>query len=226
MSAFKPVLAFDVYGTLIDPSGIDDRLRLHFPEKADRIIALWRQKQLEYSFRRAVMNQYVTFPVCTAQALKYACEVTGCVLTHTISQDLLAGYRQLPSFPEVSDALSRLRQHGYTLVAFSNGMPDDLQSLFNHANISGYFHSVISVDPVRDFKPSPRVYQHLLTELKRPADDCYLISGNPFDILGAISHGLHAVWIQRDKLTVFDPWGIKPTAVIRSLVDLEAVLNK
>ena len=57
-------------------------------------------------------------------------------------------------------------------------------------------------------------------------DILFVLYGNPFDILGAISHGLHAVWIQRDKLTVFDPWGIKPTAVIRSLVDLEAVLNK
>lgn len=226
MNALKPALAFDVYGTLIDPSGIGDSLRLHFPEKADQILSLWRQKQLEYSFRRAVMGQYVTFPVCTAQALDYACEVTGSILTNTIREELLAGYRQLPTFPEVPDALASLDQLGYSLVAFSNGMPDDLESLFHHADIRGYFDAVISVDSVKDFKPSPRVYQHLIKEVGRTAEDCYLISGNPFDILGALGQGLHAVWLQRDEKSVFDPWGIKPTAVIRSLVDLDTVLNE
>lgn len=225
MNTLKPVLAFDVYGTLIDPSGIVERLRLYFPEKAHQIVTLWRQKQLEYSFRRAVMGQYVTFPVCTAQALDYACEVLGCVLTGTMRQDLLSGYRQLPAFPEVADILSTLRVNGFVLVAFSNGMPGDLQSLFEHASIAGHFDVIVSVDPIQNFKPSPIVYQHLISEVKRPAKDCYLISGNPFDILGAMGQGLPAIWLQRDKKTVFDPWGIKPTAVIRSLVDLTTVLN-
>ncbi len=225
MNANKPVLAFDVYGTLINPSGIAARLVTYFPEKADLIVSIWRQKQLEYSFRRSLMRQYVTFPICTAQALDYACKVAGCNLTKTIKRDLLAGYRELPCFPEVPEALDSLRQRGFALVAFSNGMPGDLSALFEHAGITGHFDAIISVDPVKDFKPSPAVYQHLISEVQRPAEDCYLISGNPFDILGALGQGLPTVWLQREENIVFDPWDSKPTVVIRSLVDLTTVFN-
>ena len=61
-----PVLAFDVYGTLIDPLGMEAHLRETFGERAKEATALWRSKQLEYSFRRALMRKYVNFDICTA----------------------------------------------------------------------------------------------------------------------------------------------------------------
>ena len=64
--------AFDVYGTLIDTNGVLDKLREYTEDQAEGISTVWRAKQLEYSFRRGLMQQYVPFPEITAQALDYA----------------------------------------------------------------------------------------------------------------------------------------------------------
>ena len=67
------VLAFDVYGTLIDPFRMEDHMRSFFGGRAKEATELWRSKQLEYSFRRALMKKYESFDVCTAQALRFVC---------------------------------------------------------------------------------------------------------------------------------------------------------
>ena len=66
-------LGFDVYGTLIDTAGISAALVQHVGERATTFASLWRSKQLEYAFRRALMNKYRDFAVCTRQALDYLC---------------------------------------------------------------------------------------------------------------------------------------------------------
>ena len=45
-------IAFDIYGTLINPHGVVDELTRHLGERAPAFSNLWRDKQLEYSFRR------------------------------------------------------------------------------------------------------------------------------------------------------------------------------
>jgi 2-haloacid dehalogenase len=47
-----------------------------------------------------------------------------------------------------------------------------------------------------------------------------LVSSNAFDVIGAVSAGMKAAWLQRSSSTVFDPWGIDPTRVIHGLDEL------
>ena len=54
-------LGFDVYGTLIDTAGVTEALKQYAGENAAAFSSLWRDKQLEYSFRRALMQNYVPF---------------------------------------------------------------------------------------------------------------------------------------------------------------------
>ena len=70
----KYTLAFDVYGTLINTSGIYTSLEKMIGEKAAQVMDTWRNKQLEYSFRRGLMNSYVDFSVCTKDALEFSCK--------------------------------------------------------------------------------------------------------------------------------------------------------
>ena len=58
-------LAFDIYGTLIDPHGVVDELARHVGERAPEFSGIWRDKQLEYTWRRGLMRCYENFPVCT-----------------------------------------------------------------------------------------------------------------------------------------------------------------
>jgi len=214
-------LAFDIYGTLIDTAGVTESLKNLVGEDAAHFSDCWRQKQLEYSFRRGLMAQYADFSICTRDALSYTCQALGHPLTETAQQDLLQTYRVLPAFPDVQSALEDLKQQGHRLFAFSNGKPDDLVSLLDHAGISDAFEGIVSVHEVETFKPNPTVYRHFLEQASSSAQNSWLISSNPFDVIGAIAAELNAAWVQRSPQALFDPWGINPTITVSSLSELE-----
>ena len=216
----KTVLAFDVYGTLIDTAGVVAELRELVGETADEFSQAWRDKQLEYSFRRGLMRRYEDFAVCTRDALEYTCTRFDAELTKTSKDALLGTYRELPAFDDVTDSLNTLRDGGFALYAFSNGSFDAVQTLLAAAGISDYFIDVVSVEDLQTFKPNPDVYHHFLSRSGADKDQAWLISGNPFDVIGAISAGMKAAWVRRTPESIFDPWGIEPTIEVTSLLEL------
>jgi len=199
-------LAFDVYGTLIDTNGVVVALQKMIGDRAAEFSRVWREKQLEYTFRRGLMRRYGDFSVCTRDALEYSCAALGINLSRTDRQTLINSYAVLPVFSDVIAALDDLQKADYRLYAFSNGKADAVKALLEHAGILDYFIDIISVDEIRTFKPDPAVYRHLLKRCNSAAESSWLISGNAFDVLGAKSVGLRAVWLQRSPASNFDPW--------------------
>ncbi len=219
-------LAFDVYGTLIDTTGVVTALSVHLGERAAGFARLWRDKQLEYSFRRALMRRYADgFAQCTREALDYACAAHHLELGGDARAALLDGYRHLPPFPEVSVALAGLRDAGHRLYAFSNGHPDDLEVLLDQAGLGPLFVDVVSVHAVQSFKPDPAVYAHFLARSHASAADTWLVSGNPFDVLGAAAAGWRTIWVRRSAEQPFDPWGVTPTSTVAGLDGIAAALG-
>ncbi|BAX78706.1 haloacid dehalogenase type II [Labilibaculum antarcticum] len=216
----KYTLAFDVYGTLINTSGIFDSLEELIGKQAKSFMDTWRNKQLEYSFRRGLMNKYVDFSVCTKDALTYCCKVFKIDLSEAQQSDLMYGYTVLPAFPDVKAGLEKLKESGHKLFAFSNGSSSAISELLVNAEIIDLFDGIVSVEDVQVFKPSPLVYEHFNQQTNSTKSDSWLISSNPFDVIGAVSYGMRSAWVQRSPDTVFDPWGIEPTTVISALTDL------
>jgi len=214
------VLAFDVYGTLIDTHGLLTELQDLVGAKATAFSHTWRDKQLEYSFRRGLMQNYQTFAVCTRQALDYTCAFHQANLSDEQKNNLFASYRALPAFSDVEQALHQLKDSGFRLYAFSNGAFDALESLLGAAGIREMFLDLISVDPIKSFKPNPAVYAHFLRQSQSNGSSTWMISSNPFDVIGAISAGMKAAWVRRSPEAIFDPWGIKPTITVERLTDL------
>ena len=217
------LLAFDVYGTLIDPAGIALQLREFLGEKAAAAARLWREKQLEFTFRRALMRKYVDFDVCTAQALDYVLTQFGAPLEESARHRLLDSYTRLTAYPDVKPALAAIKTAGYCSVAFSNGTERSVRSLLEHADIATYFETVLSADRIGTFKPDPALYD-LAVGAGRSAGEVWLISGNPFDIIGAKARGLRAAWVRRDPTQVFDPWEWQPDVIIPDLTALVGAL--
>lgn len=213
----KTTLALDVYGTLIDPSGIVTALQQHADERAPLFAQIWRDKQLEYTFRRGLMGAYRDFSVCTRQALDYTCEQLKIAIPIGAKDALMEQYRVLPPFQDVPGGLEKLRAAGCRMYAFSNGLAADVRHLLDGAGLFSYLDGIVSVDEVRRFKPDPAVYAHFLRRTNAKAGDTWLVSGNPFDIIGAASAHWRTAWLKRDADAVFDPWGIEPTRVIRGL---------
>lgn len=213
-------LAFDVYGTLIDTHGVVAKLGEFVGERATDFSSAWRDKQLEYSFRRGLMQNYENFAVCTRDALDYTCARFGVDFTPAEKQALLDIYRELPAFDDVQDALSDLAGRGCRLYAFSNGSAEAVETLLSAAGIRERFLDVVSCDDIRSFKPNPAVYAHFLRKSQASGSGAWLISGNPFDVIGAISAGMRGAWVRRSADAVFDPWGIEPTVTVTSLGEL------
>jgi len=215
-------LAFDVYGTLIDTHGLVSMLETFAGENAAALSQLWRQKQLEYSFRRALMKRYRSFAECTAEALEFACNTFQVTPSEQLHRALLDGYRRLPAFPDVTGGLERAQAAGFRLYAFSNGLASDVESVLDHAGVRKYFLDIVSVDEVRSFKPDPEVYRHFMQRAGSSAEKSWLISSNPFDVTGARSIGMQAIWVKRSTDAVFDPWEFRPTAIVSSLQEIAA----
>lgn len=222
----KSTLAFDVYGTIINTSGVYNLLETFMGEKAKPFMDAWRNKQLEYSFRRGLMNKYADFSICTRHALEFCCLAFQIELSSGQKDALMEEYEVLPAFPDVEAGLKSLRESGYKLYAFSNGSESAISGLLKNANIMEYFHGIVSVEDVKMFKPSPLVYAHFNKKTNSAVPDSWLISSNPFDVIGAISYGMRSAWVQRSSEAVFDPWGIEPTTIIEKISDLHSALEK
>jgi len=221
----KYTLAFDVYGTLINTSGVFNSLENIIGEQAKPFMDTWRNKQLEYSFRRGLMNKFVDFSVCTKDALEYSSLFFNIDLTDAQKNGLLNEYKVLPTFPDVKKGLQKLNDDGHKLYAFSNGSVNAVSNLLINANIIDLFDGVVSVEEVEVFKPSPKVYQHFNTKTNSTKENSWLISSNPFDVIGAASYGMKTAWVQRTSDSIFDPWGIEPTTVINNLSELSEKLK-
>jgi len=216
-------IALDVYGTLIDIKGLQIKLKLMLNEGATELLSLWRSKQLEYSFRRGLMEDYVSLNKITHEALHDSLISLGISLSATQQQEELIAYNKLPAFQDVIPGIIKLKKEGYALFAFSNGSYNDVHQLLTNANLFNSIDGIVSVDSVKTFKPSPKVYQHFEKEIKCEPEDIVLISSNPFDLIGAANVGWNTIWINRQKDTVFDCWGVKPSQVGASLIDVNLV---
>jgi len=214
-------LAFDVYGTLLDIYGANEKLKEFVGDKSLAFSHTWRDKQLEYSFRRALMNKYEVFSVCVSEALDYTCMYYKTPLTKEEKQELLNAYRVLPAFNDVISSIKQFNGVDYRLYAFSNGSVEMVENLLTAADIREYFQDIVSVDGIKSFKPDPAVYQHFISESAAASNKAWLVSSNPFDVIGAISAGMKAAWVNRFENKVFDPWGIEPTLTVKNLNELK-----
>jgi 2-haloacid dehalogenase len=186
---------FDAYGTLFDVHSAVARLRERVGEQADRLSQLWRAKQLEYSWLRALMGRHADFWQVTGDALDDALARTG--VDRAVREPLMQAYLALDAYPEVPDVLRRLRAGGLETAILSNGEPRMLEAAARSAKIDGLLDAVLSVEEVGIFKPHPKVYQLAVDRLEMRPDQIAFQSSNAWDVHGAATFGLRAVWINR-----------------------------
>jgi len=213
-------MGLDIYGTLVDPLQMNEHLRPFAGENADHMASIWRDKQIEYTFRRGLMREYEDFGACTDQALIFAAQAFELDLSIEDREKLIEEYQNLRAFPDVIPGIEALKGEGYTIVAFSNGVEGTTRTLLDRAGILPHLDGVVSVDDLKTFKPNPQVYRYLAGRLRSVPEETWVVSSNPFDVIGAKNASLKAAWVRRKPDAVFDPWGIEPDLVVP---DLEAL---
>ena len=210
-------LVFDAYGTLFDVHSVLARSEEFWPGKGAQLSQLWRAKQLEYTWQRSLMRRYVPFSQVTREALGYACSSLGLTLEETKESSLMAEYLNLTPYPEVLEALERLK--GRKLAILTNGSPDMIGPLVKNRALEKTFDAVLSVDELKIFKPAPEVYALAARKLNTPKDKIGFVSSNCWDAIGAKSFGFAVYWINRSGAPV-DRMGFQPDKIVTSLREI------
>ncbi|PTM41405.1 haloacid dehalogenase type II [Bosea sp. 124] len=188
-------LVFDAYGTLFDVQSVAGVTDAAFPGHGEVITQIWRLKQLEYTWLRALMGRYADFWTVTQDSLAYTLETLGLAATPDLVAKIAEAYDGLALYPEARQALEELAP--LRLAIFSNGSAAMLKRLVAQAGIGGLFEAVISVDEIGVYKPDPRGYRHVEMRLGLDRQEILFVSSNGFDIAGAKAHGFRVARIAR-----------------------------
>ena len=215
---------FDAYGTLFDFNSAVALHRARLGEIADQFSALWRRKQLEYTWLRSLMHRHADFYQVTQDALDY-CLDTFDVMDSALRFDLMDAYRQLDCYPDVRPTLAQLKAQGLLTAILSNGSPSMLQAAVKNADIQILIDRILSVEQVGVYKPDPRVYQLAVDQLALSPRKIVFLSSNAWDTIGAANFGLRVVWVNRSNQFP-ERLPFKADAEIQSLVELPTFLSK
>ena len=217
-------LVFDAYGTLYDVHSVIQRCDQLWPGKGTTLSQLWRTKQLEYTWQRSLMRRYAPFSTVTREALAYACESLGLPLDEAKATILMGEYSNLATYRDVPEALASLKTGQRKLAILTNGSPDMIDNLVANRRMAESFDAVLSVDPLKMYKPAPEVYQLAVERLGVSARNTGFVSSNCWDAIGAKSFGFRVWWINRAGAPV-DRLGFVPDGTLKTLGDLPAALG-
>jgi 2-haloacid dehalogenase len=213
---------FDAYGTLFDFASAAARCEDVPSEKRAALTALWRDKQLQYTWLRSLQNRYADFGQVTGEALDFTLETLG-LAAPGLRHRLMELYLGLEPFPEVPEVLRELRRRGFRTAVLSNGSPAMLETLVRRSGLAGQFDAVLSANAVGIFKTHPRVYQCALDSLGLPARAISFQSSNAWDAYAASDFGMRVVWCNRYGQRPERLPGA-PDAEVRTLAELPGLL--
>ena len=185
---------FDAYGTLFDVHSVVEIGR-ELTAEPMTLSATWRQKQLEYTWLRALMGRYEDFWTVTDAALRYAIRRLALPANEAQIRRLLEAYLSLACFPEVPAALARLAPRPRAIL--SNGSPRMLQAAVASSGLGPHLDHVLSVDAVKTYKPAPAVYALGPRALGVPVAELLFVSSNAWDVAGAKAFGYRVAWCNR-----------------------------
>lgn len=215
---------FDAYGTLFDVGAAArmaaaepgrEALAARWPELAE----FWRQKQLQYTWLRAITGDHTDFWQVTEDGLDWALEKTGLADDMELRERLLALYWELQAYTEVTFVLSHLKAAGLQTAILSNGSPDMLQGATENAGLETLLDAVLSVQDVGVFKPHDNVYQMVLDQFGCARDEVLFVSSNGWDAAGAAGFGFVTAWVNRSGEPM-DRLPAKPDHVLADLNDI------
>lgn len=214
---------FDAYGTLFDVNAAAKNAQSELGEKWQPLAEIWRTKQLQYTWLRALMGRHVDFWHVTGDALDFA--MSSLELEDAgLRERLMDLYLRLDAYPEVKDTLTRLKDAGIKLAILSNGAPAMLQAAVENAGIENLLDAVLSVEAVGIFKPHPSVYELPGKHFGLATKTMSFQSSNAWDAFAAKEYGFNVVWVNRFGQA---PERIpsEPDAEVSSLAELPAIVG-
>ena len=217
-------VTFDSYSTVVDVDAAERALADRVDGDPRPVSRLWRSRSLMYTMIANFVDAYQPFYEMNRDALTYALAAYGIDVSEEERDEILAVYHELDVFDDVRSGMEQLRDAGYPLYVVSNGNPEMLASMVEHAGIGDLLEDTVSADEVESFKPHSEIYRHAAARTGTPVDEVVHVSAGQFDIAGAVHAGMQGAWLNRGgrPQEVFGP---QPDTVAGSIHDVADALE-
>ena len=220
------VCMFDQYGTVVDmQKGLTEVVTPYLKNKGwngrpDAFVTWWRRTHFENSMINALLHrEHTPYREIGHRAVAYTLERASIPFTMDEVRFLVAQIERLEPFPDVPEALARLKTR-YKIVVLSNGDPDMLEAAKTFHKIP--FDAVISVAVANSFKPHVATYTKAAELMGVKMQEVLFVANHAFDCIGAKSAGMHSAFIDR-RNRPFGGTPHQPDIVVpdmRSLADI------
>ena len=213
---------FDAYGTLFDVNAACRELSKEVGDSWEQLASLWRLRQVEYTWLRNSMDQYIDFWQITSDALDYAMETLD-IENIGLREELLNLYLKLEAYPEVKGLLTKLKQRGLKTAILSNGSMKMLNSAVDNANIRDVLDVILSVEECEIYKPSSKVYDLVKIKMHINKENVLFFSSNAWDMHAASNYGFKTIWVNRFNAKLERLPG-KPIEIVNSLAKIDEIV--
>ena len=216
MKNIKAII-FDAYGTLFDVNSAAEMCKNKIGDKWENFSNYWRMTQLEYTFLRTLMDRYEDFWQITEDSLDKSMKVYK--IDNSLKKELLNLYKKLSVFPEVKQTLIKLKEKKLKLAILSNGTTALLNGLINSNNLNDLFNDIFSIDEVKVYKPSSKVYELPIKKYQIKKEEIAFLSANTWDVSAGGNYGYSSIWVNRNN-NIFDNLDYKPKNEVKNLKQL------
>lgn len=204
---------------IFDPRSVFHLANKLIPEKGSNLVKEWRARQFEYTWLRSMTHTYADFFNVTKEALAYAASAVKQDLSSVQQAQLMEAWYHLSTWPEVPQALKKLKDAGYRLGMLSNFTAEMLQKNTSNNQIDACFDHLISVDKVQTYKPDPRTYALGMSQFHLTKEEILFVPYAGWDAAGAKTYGYQTFWVNGLQLPV-EQLGVVPDGVGTNLNDL------
>ena len=220
MKNIKAII-FDAYGTLFDVNSAAEKCKDKIGDKWEGFANYWRTTQLEYTWLRSLMKKHKDFWQITEDSLDKSMKAFQ--INIEMKNELLNLYKVLSPYPEVKETLEKLKEKKYKLAILSNGTPSLLHELVNNNNLKNLFDDIFSIEEVKVYKPSSKVYEIPIKKYNIKNEEVAFLSANTWDVSGGGNYGFTSIWVNRNN-NIFDNLDYKPIKQITGLNQLLDIL--
>ncbi len=216
-------VTFDSYGTIVDVTTVEEPLAEHV-EAPELVSKIWRERSLNYAMVANHVGEYDSFYEYNRAALEYALDAAGAETSAEEREAILSTYDELDVFEDAPEGMERLHDVGYDLYILSNGSPEMLDTLIDHAGIDEYVEETISVAEIETFKPDAEVYRHAADRIGESIEDVAFAAAGWWDVPGAVDAGMRGAWVNRQG-SMWGPYEIEPDVTVESFHELADELD-
>ena len=216
MKNIKAII-FDAYGTLFDVNSAAEKCKDKIGDKWESFANYWRTTQLEYTWLRSLMDRHKDFWQVTGDSLDKSMKAFK--IDSSMRGELLDLYKILSTFPEVKEILNKLKEKNYKLAILSNGTPSLLNELVKSNNLDDIFNDIFSIEEVRIYKPSSKVYDIPIKKFQIKKNEVAFLSANTWDVSGGGNYGYNTIWVNRNN-NIFDSLDYIPQKQVKNLKEL------